>query len=321
MHLKFSFFVSVLASALVVTGCGSGSGGGVADEVQPTTGRVSINITDAPVDAAHKACLVFDSAEFKHADDTVDNQLVEFQPPVALDLLALQGTNSAPLLVGAEMPAGHYNWIRLSVIAGRGLPTIQDADPLGSNCVTEGSYIVLADGMVHNLYIPGGDEAGLRLNRGFELPAGGSADFTIDFDLRKSIGAPPGQAPDYRLRPTMRLVDNAMAGMLTGMVDASLATAADCVPVVYVYSGDVTPDDMDGDEGDPLTSAMVESDDGGITWVYTVGFLPAGAYTAAFTCDADDAEADEVLAFVPADGVDFTVAVDEVAEVDFPPQP
>lgn len=313
----------LLVAAICLSGCESGgNAGSPATSLAPTstTGFVSINITDAPVDSAHKVCVVFDSAEFKHADDTVADQLVEFDTPLSIDLLALQGTNSAELLGETELPAGQYNWIRLGVIAGRDLPTIQDADPLGPDCVTEGSYIVLEDGIVHNLYVPSGNQSGLKLNHGFNLPAGGNADFTIDFDLRKSIGAPPGQAPDYRLSPTLRIIENDMAGTLSGSVDATLATAVDCIPVVYVYEGDVVPDDIDGDEPDPITSAMVATDDGGATWHYTVGFLTANQpYTAAFTCDADIAEDDEILTFVPEDGVDFTLAVGEMKIIDFAP--
>ncbi|MDH3645591.1 MAG: DUF4382 domain-containing protein [Gammaproteobacteria bacterium] len=317
--MRIRILAPVLITALAVSGCG---GGGSGDVFQLSTGLVNINITDAPVDAAHKVCLVFDSAEFKHSDGSVENHLVEFMDPVAIDLLAQQGINSAPLLIDEELLAGHYNWIRLGVIAGRDLPTVQDADPLGADCVTEGSYIVLDDGIVHNLYVPSGDESGLQLNRGFDVPAGGSADFTIDFDLRKSIGAPPGLDPDYRVRPTLRMVDNVTSTSLTGSVDTTLATAADCIPVVYVYEGDVTPDDMDGDDGDPLTSANVETDDGGATWHYTVGFLAADqTYTAAFTCDADDAAVDEDLTFVPADGVGFIPAIDVGADVDFTAAP
>ncbi|WP_372971016.1 DUF4382 domain-containing protein [Marinobacter sp.] len=40
-----------------------------------------------------------------------------------------------------------------------------------------------------------------------ELPAGGSASFTIDFDVRKSLINPPG-LENYLLKPVLRLVDN-----------------------------------------------------------------------------------------------------------------
>ena len=42
-------------------------------------------------------------------------------PIMAVDLLAEQGTDRATLLDGVEVPAGRYNWLRLSVIAEQGV--------------------------------------------------------------------------------------------------------------------------------------------------------------------------------------------------------
>ncbi|NNF51808.1 MAG: DUF4382 domain-containing protein [Gammaproteobacteria bacterium] len=284
---------------------------------------MSLAVTDAPVDSALKVCVEFASAEFNHSDGSIANPTFDFDPPRQIDLLTLQGSDSAALLLGEEMAAGNYNWIRLGVNAPRGAPTLSDDSGAGEPCVAGGSYIKLDSGVVHNLFIPSGSQSGLQLNRGFTLPAGGNASFTVDFDLRKSITAPPGQSPDYMMRPTLRLVDNAAAGSLVGGVLPQLVTDS-CTtgePVVYVFSGSVTPDDYDGDEGDALTSAMVTSDDNGVSYSYEVGFLAAGDYTAAFTCDADDVEADEVITFLPADGVQFSLAADEVKVQDFPPAP
>lgn len=132
------------------------------------------------------------------------------------------------------------------------------------------------------------------------VPAGGAADFTIDFDLRKSVHNPVGSS-DYLLRPTLRIVDNAETGTLYGSVDADFFTGTEpCAGAVYVFEGDVTePDDVDGGLGgpDPITSALVAAD--GI-YNYKVGFLSEGDYLIAFTCDAlaDDPEVDNDSATV-----------------------
>ena len=71
---------------------------------------------------------------------------------------------------------------------------------------------------------------------------------------------------------------------------------------------------------------MVDADSFG----YTIGFVPAGNYRLAYTCDADDAEvdaneanpqdaADEVVTFTPADGLMVTVTAEQTATADFPP--
>jgi hypothetical protein len=78
------------------------------------------------------------------------------------------------------VPAGRYQSIRLLIEAQQNQPS---------------SYIDFASGARYPLYVPSGSESGLKLIRGFTVAAGSNSNFTIDFDLRKSVIAPPGQAP------------------------------------------------------------------------------------------------------------------------------
>ncbi len=69
---------------------------------------------------------------------------------------------------------------------------------------------------------------------------------------------------------------------------------------MYIYSGSVaTPDDVGGAGAKPLVSATVKFDSVTATYSYTVAYLPAGSYTAAFTCQArgDNPEADDAIVF------------------------
>ena len=52
--------------------------------------------------------------------------------------------------------------------------------------------------------------------------AGSTNDFTIDFDLRKSVVHPPGQGETYLLKPVLRLVNNLEVGTIDGTVAAAL---------------------------------------------------------------------------------------------------
>jgi hypothetical protein len=110
------------------------------------------------------------------------------------------------------------------------------------------SYVVDASGQ-HSLRIPSGAQTGLKLVRGFTMPAGGRADFTIDFVLQKSIIAPPGQSPDYLMKPVLRMTNNVEVGTIAGTFAAqSLSAIPACTgkaPVVYLFEGgNVTPDDI-----------------------------------------------------------------------------
>lgn len=210
--------------------------------------------------------------------------------PKQIDLLALNGGQTDVLLNGFVLPAGHYPWIRLMVdTAG-----ILD------------SYIVVSGGADHELTIPSGSETGLKLNRGFDVPAGGSANFTMDFDLRKSVTVTG--TGDYVLRPTIRMVDNTMVGAIAGTVAPSLVPSG-CTPAVYVFSGaGATPVDIDGIAPDPVTTAIVKLDSVTGEYRYNAAFLEAGDYTIAYTCDAakDEPTTSEALAFVGATTVAVT---------------
>jgi len=289
--------VSALAPALLALGSCSDDGAGF--------GRLTLGITDAPVDDATAVVVQFTGVEVKPADGRARS--FAFDAPRQIDLLALSGTDSELLLDGVLVPAGRYNWVRLAV----------DANEDG----VADSYIDLEDGSRHELEVPSGDETGLKLITGFVVPAGGAASFTLDFDLRKSVHQPMDAGDSYKLRPTLRIVDNARVGAIAGTVDAALVGEG-CTPAVYVFTGGgVTPDDVDGAEPEPVSSAVPELNVTTGHYDYTVGFLGEGAYTVSFTCDAgaDDPAADDTLVFIGTQ--DTSVAAGETTTVNFPPPP
>jgi hypothetical protein len=317
---------TTLAAALLAA-CGGGGGG-----AQPRTGLLSLGITDAPVDVADAVVVQFTGVELKPKSGPAFS--IDFAEPKSIDLLTLQGTNRATLLDGEQLPAGEYLWMRLKV----------NADPN----VAGDSYIGI-DGAQCEMSIPSGSETGLKMIRGFTVGVGTTTNLTVDFDLRKSVVQPPGQHTSvptcdgqaYLLKPVVQLVDNLEVGTVTGQVDPTLI-AAQCpageLGNVYLF-GPYTatdpvpvPDDVDGnpaDGADPIASAMV-SVDAQSNDVYTIGYVPAGQYVAAYTCDADNPEidadlpddppgADEVVNFTPEAGVPLIVTANQTTTVDFPP--
>lgn len=269
------------------------------DDSASGTGKVSLNLTDAPVDSAQSVVVQFSGVAFKREGEAAETITTLNPSPRTIDLLDYQGGQVAVLLNDVTLPAGRYEWVRLMVNAE---PVVRD------------SYVVPDSGGECELRIPSGAESGLKLNRGFTLPADGSVALTIDFDLRQSLHAPPGQTGSgvsctqgYLLRPTLRLVDNANIGAIAGKVDAALVTVG-CTPAVYIYSGSgVTPDDIEdtaaGVDIDPLATATVAVVNGATQYDYKVAFLPVGAYTVAYTCGADDPTADNTLVFLGTQNV------------------
>ena len=227
---------------------------------------------------------------------------------------------SETLLLDEPLAAGEYKSIRLIVDAVEG---------------ERDSYIVLdAGGGEHELQVPSGSTSGFKLDGSFTVVAGQSVNFTIDFDVRKSIvrtGTPKN--PDtvkYLLKPVLRIVQNDSAGHITGKVAPALLDDASCSDTdpatfnsVYVFSGaGVTPDDIDGDGGDPLTPSLVTLDTESGDYRYEVGFLPEGEYTIAFTCNVDaeitDVENGHVDNDLKFTGIqDVQVTAGQTAEADF----
>lgn len=299
--------VTTLSCLLVVAGCG-----GSYSEPPPVeeTGFLTLSVSDGPVHEAEKVCITFDSVEFKPADD-VQSFTIILDPPEKIDLLDFQGANAAPILEREELAAGAYEWVRLGVDASLG-SNGGAGDTGGDACDGEASYIVMNGGTVHNIFVPSGDQTGLKLVAGFTIPVNGLINVTADWDLMKSVTAPPGLAPDVILKPTVRLVDNVQVGTLSGTVANVLADVVDCDPSVYLFDDGVTPNAINDDVDDPLATTMVKAQmngDSTTTFHYEIGFLLAGHYEAAFTCDG--------ATFEPPDGKPAEITAGQVTTVDF----
>jgi hypothetical protein len=302
-------------STIAVRGCAVGVLGliglaGCGDEALAPSSTLSLDLVDAPISSATVVWVQFTGVEVKPVDGTV--QTFDFSPAKGYDLLTLQNGNAAVLLDDTTVPAGDYEWIRLKI------------DP------TPDSSYVEDDTGVHGLKIPSGIQSGVKLIKGFTMPAGGHGDFTIDFVLDKSIIAPPGLAPQYLMKPVLRMTNNVEVGTLEGTIDATAYAAnsgcTDGLPRVYLYQGaSIAPDDIynpeddsqdSAPEVDPLVTATATLDGSG-GYDYYIGNVEAGTYTVAFTCDADDAAIDENVDenMQPVDGLNFTVLPDPVIVV------
>jgi len=292
---SFARFLIIVTSAALLAACGSGDGGGGSKDAP--TGSLKLSVTDAPVDDAEAVWIKFRAVEFKpEGGSPVRHELLgagnpQVPAPQSINLLPLQEGRSAVLVNNLELPAGRYEWIRLIV----------------DNVENERDSYIVIEGNECELRVPSGDESGLKLIRGFTLPANGSVALTVDFDLRKSIVEPPGQqgtgidcTQAYLLKPVLRLVQDSDVGAITGTVDPNLFLP-DCSRLVYVFSdgtgpaGGTLPDDQDADDPNPVVMAKADA----VTGAYHASFLPSGNYTLAFTCGLDDMATDDALVFSP----------------------
>lgn len=297
--------ITVVAVVLSVAGCGNSDSGA-------ETGRISIAVSDGPMHDVTKVCIAFDEIELKPKEGApiTAEKLMGAAETLNVNLLDYQGMNAAPLLMDYEVLAGEYLWMRLGVNALRGgMGGMNDADPMSPVCEGVESYLVM-NGVAHNLYVPSGDERGLQLNGSIIVPRGGAgaADFTVEVDLMKSVSLPVGLDPDAIFRPTLRVVNNATVGAVSGQVENSLieGQAGGCAPTVYVFEDDMM--DVALDVNDSFASAMVK---GETEYHYTVGFLPEGMYEAAFSCD-------DGVTLQPEIGKPVSIVAGAVDLVDFP---
>lgn len=256
-------FAAVLCVALMLASCGGGGGG---------SNSINIYLADGPVDQVSSVVV-----SITQIDVTGDQGTFTFPFPQStpVDFYQLQGGLSQFLFSG-NLPEGHYSSITLYFDALPG---------------TEDSYVTLiGNGNTIPLVIPAGLPTKITVPVNFIVFQNINASYTLDLDLRRSVLPDPSDPNQYILQPSLRAVNNNEYGMITGTVANTLVSSG-CAGAVYVYSGKVTPADVNinapAGSVQPISSALVGANNTTGQFAFTVGFLPPGEYTAAFTCQAD----------------------------------
>ncbi|HFQ5108457.1 TPA: DUF4382 domain-containing protein [Vibrio vulnificus] len=279
--IKLSALASIV-SAFTLLGCGGGDG--------EQTASVSFYVSDAPVDKASSVSISFSMVEL--VDDEGNSFFLDVIPSTGLDyqtvdLMEYQGENSQLIVSTQPVPVGSYKELILHVTNENGVNYVIDENgqqPLKqpSNKLKLGSFDVTSEAV--QLY-------------------------TIEFDLRQSLvmRGNLGSNNGYILKPHgVSIVSNASAVSISGNVDDNLLTGdesctADSQAFIYLYEGEghdsanlidlVDEDDPEFDSQNPvpenavkpIASAGLDENNN-----YAFGFLNAGTYTVAFSCNAGD---------------------------------
>jgi len=306
--------VTCTLSALLLTACGGSSNDNtVNDQELP---NFSLAISDAPVDDLSEVVVCFNQIELKRngsdaifsvgdevemivANDLcLDNSGGIIPNTVGIDLTQYTGNESIALVDKISIEAGDYTQLRL--------------------IMSDGSYGIDAQTSEKiSISVPSNE---LKLD-GFTATLGGTVGFTLEFDLNKAMTNPVGQA-GYFLNPRgVRLVNNNESGHIEGTVSEALLidNNLQCTPLsdssvnvasVYMYEGtDIaieTLEDNGGDEHNslPYASTAVTFDSEQTSYNFEIGFIKAGDYTIAVSCDTeDDPEVDEELTFITLQSV------------------
>jgi len=148
-------------------------------------GFLQVIIQDAPVANVDQVWVTIDKIRVHQACETEDTCFITvLETPVYVDLLLMKDN---PVVISpVPLPAGKYNQIRMSV---------------GSPC-----NLIFAgeDTAPYPLDVPS-DE--IKIHYQFEVPEGGTAQITLDFDAEQSLHiVKKGNKDVYLLRPVVNVI-------------------------------------------------------------------------------------------------------------------
>jgi len=149
-----------------------------------TMGFLQVIIRDAPVTNVDQVWVTIDKIRVHQACETEDTCFITIlETPIQVDLLLMK---DMPLVLDpVPLPAGKYNQIRMSV---------------GSPC----NLVLKDDPTLYPLDVPSGE---LKIHYQFEVPEGGTAQITLDFNAEESLHiVKKGNKDFYLLRPVVNVV-------------------------------------------------------------------------------------------------------------------
>lgn len=290
--LLLSLLIPILLS---ISGCPCGFDCSSDDDVAP--GVLSLGISDASLEDLNQVVLEIDritlrrtgAADIVIDSFTIDTLDLDEVDSFQIDLLSYRGRNQLLVLEGLELSRGTYSEIFLEA---------KDED-------INYSFVEEFDGSMNILNLSAG---GISLP-GFEI-ASGSQQYTIEIGLAQALEYDEDSEIYLLTNSDIRVENNAAAASLSGRVDSSLfdsETPCDSKedPIagnrIYLYSGATLADSALADvyrsdsantipenvQAPYAVAALLENV---LTagWDYAFGFLPAGDYTLAFSCDVAD---------------------------------
>ncbi len=310
--------LAVVFAVCAAAGC-SGGGPGAAGS-SSGNGSLTLQLADAPATDASEIWISITSLSLKPAGN---GPAIDFpvDPSRLVNLASLKtAADAVTLLDGVKVPGGHYDWLAMDV-----------ASKFDGS--TADGYVMTNSGTQEELSVPSGR---VRLVSGLTITADQATRFLVDWNAHMGLVQPPGHNGGFMLRPAFRVVDMTSYGTLSGTVATGTITdpGNDCQAdaagdlgvgnLVYVYAGKgVTPDDIDGNDPDPVATIEVRQNQAG-DYVYEALLTP-GDYTVAFTCQGgnDDPDTDDTTGDPATDkvhfsaGTDVTISANTDSTVDF----
>jgi hypothetical protein len=189
-HITTALACTALLCLFTIWGCSSD------DEAGPSTGTVTIHMTDAPaVEGVDAVNLNIIQVSIKAGgDDSDQGWEVLRADSMNVDLLHLQNGVFTTLATG-RVAAGPYEQVRLKLGAGS---------------------TVVVNGVTYPITVPSGMQSGLKLVGPFTVPGGSGVDVALDFDASRSIILTGSGT--YMLKPVVHVMAMSQAGSIKGRV-------------------------------------------------------------------------------------------------------
>ena len=186
--------------ALVAAACSSGD-----------TGRLSLSLTDKPSDDYDAVYVTIRQIDVHPATEPDGEWTTAVSPNKTINLLELANGVRESLGI-VTLATGDYTQMRL---------IIGDTPDTGTNILGQAypfaNYVIDSNGAVHEMKVPSGMQTGVKLVQGFTINDNSTTELTFDFDVSKSI-VRAGASEQYLLKPTIDVVDTAVAVVLSGTV-------------------------------------------------------------------------------------------------------
>jgi hypothetical protein len=279
--LKSIRIATIAAITVLVAACSGGS--------DSNNGTISVSMMDRPVDGVDELYITVTEFWIKPQGNGPAFQLDMVDTPVTVNLLELTFDDPAIFVERANIPAGTYNWLEM---------TIDDSTASAAYAMTEAGEMSPVDVDVPSDRV--------RLINNFDVEPNDSVKLLFDWDVRKSLTEAVGRDL-YILRPVLRVLDVEEFGAIVGEIASTTITAeenncnADSAAamdyakgnVIYVFEGDVDPGEIGVVE--PYTTVEAKDEDNDGDYEYRVAVMP-GTYTIAATCQAgNDSDQDDEL--------------------------
>ena len=234
---------------------------------EKAVGRTNISLTDAPIDDENVSAVYISvlGVEVKNADSWIT--LETFVEPEVIDLLSYQNGDSY-FLTENEVDAGDYSEVRLML----DIQTRMDGVQQNSGC-----YIEYKDGSTKPLFVPSGGQSGYKAKGNFTVPSGGVVNLTLDFDLRKAV-VQAGKSGKYILKPTVRLVANQDAALISGVLNTEEIEFDKLI--VFAYENDAFTAEETNEPADEEVrfSNAVTSSEVNDLGEFVLAFMNSGVY-------------------------------------------